>query len=154
MIEAWFDGCCEPKNPGGYAGFGAVILVGGVRVWEFSGFIDKAPTTSNNVAEYSGFLAILEYLKSKGMEKEKIIVRGDSRLVLYQMFEDPDIGRPWKMKGGRYMPTALKAKKLLKEFTNIRCEWIPREENSIADELSKAELIRRGVRFKIQPLEK
>jgi ribonuclease HI len=151
-IEAWFDGCCEPKNPGGYAGYGAVILVDGVRVWEHSGFIDQAPTTSNNVAEYSGFLAILEYLKAKGLQNKPILVRGDSRLVLYQMFEDPEIKRPWKMKGGFYLPYARKAQKLLLGFKRIKCEWIPREENSLADELSKAELIKRKVNFKIQPL--
>ena len=28
MIEMWFDGCCEPKNPGGYSSHGVVIING------------------------------------------------------------------------------------------------------------------------------
>ena len=25
MIEGWFDGVCEPKNPGGHAAWGALV---------------------------------------------------------------------------------------------------------------------------------
>jgi len=151
MIEAWFDGCCEPKNPGGFAGYGAVVLDHGNKIWEMSGFLDKSPKTSNNVAEYMAFIQILEFLLKDGLNKRTITVRGDSRLVLYQMFEDPEIRKPWRIKKGFYIPYARKAEKLLENFNKIRCEWIPREENGIADELSKAELIKRNVEFKIQP---
>lgn len=36
MIEAFFDGCCEPVNPGGTAAYGAVILKDGKKIWEAS----------------------------------------------------------------------------------------------------------------------
>ena len=65
-IEAFFDGCCEPTNPGGTASFGAVVFRDGVRVWECSRLFRPAKgresETSNNVAEYGGFLAILDLL--------------------------------------------------------------------------------------------
>ena len=150
-IECFFDGCTEPVNPGGYAGYGCVVLMDGKRIWEHSGFIDKDPGTSNNLAEYSGFLALLEFLIKNRLNRKSVMFFGDSKLVLYQMFLDPSIGRPWKMNGGRYFKTAMKAKELLKKFPKSKCEWIPREENSLADELSKAELLKRGVVFKIQP---
>ncbi|MFA5089326.1 MAG: ribonuclease HI family protein [Candidatus Omnitrophota bacterium] len=147
-IQAWFDGCCEPRNPGGHAGYGAVIMEGSIRLTEITGYIPAAPTTSNNVGEYQAFISILEWLKENGMVGRRIHIRGDSKLIIEQMF-----GR-WRIKNGLYVPFALKAKKLLAEFKRLTGEWIPREENSIADDLSKRELIKRGVEFKIQPLER
>ena len=149
-IIAYFDGACEPVNPGGTASFGAVVFVDGNRVWETSQIFypikGKENETSNNVAEYSGFVSILEYLLEMGYEKEEIHVFGDSNLVIKQMFGT------WKMRKGFYIPIAKKAKVLVKKFKNMKGFWIPREENSIADELSKAELIKAGIEFKIQPL--
>jgi len=149
MIVCYFDGACEPWNPGGTASYGAVIFRDEMRIWECSKLFKPAPgreeETSNNVAEYSGFLAILEYLKAKGMQREEIVIHGDSNLVIQQMF-----GR-WKMKAGFYIPVALKAQMLLREFTDIRGKWIPRDDNGIADELSKRELTNAGVKFRIQP---
>lgn len=149
FIQCFFDGCCEPVNPGGIASYGAVILKDGKRIWEASEIFypkkGKEKETSNNVAEYSGFKAILEYLIAKGLNKERITIHGDSMLVLRQMFGT------WKIKQGYYVPIALQCKKLLKQFPNITGEWIPRDENSLADELSKAKLLKAGVKFKIQP---
>ena len=52
--------------------------------------------------------------------------------------------------------TAVDAKtesmrKLVKEFSTISFEWIPRGLNEYADELSKRAMIERDVQFKIQP---
>ena len=147
-IVAYFDGCCEPVNPGGVASYGAVIFKNGERIWECSELFrpikGNEKETSNNVAEYSGFLAILEYLKANNYKKYFIQIYGDSKLVINQMQGE------WLMHKGFYIPTALKAKKLLKEFKHINLQWIPREENDIADELSKAELKKAGVEFRIQ----
>ena len=153
MIEAYFDGCCEPVNPGGTASYGAVIFHEGKRVWECSEIFYPQPgkekETSNNVAEYSGFLAILEELLKRRLHQSEILVRGDSNLVIQQMFGTE--GFFWRIKKGHYVPLAHQAQKLLKRFPHISGEWIPREQNGIADELSKAELLKAGVQFKIQP---
>ena|SRR3990167_311701 len=149
MIKAYFDGCCEPVNPGGYASFGAVVFNDSNRIWDcsrmFTSKKGKERETSNNVAEYCGFVSILEFLIEKNMTKEHIKIYGDSNLVIQQMFGT------WQMRKGFYIPTAIKAKKLLKKFSDIRGEWIPREENDIADELSKGELRKAGIEFRIQP---
>jgi ribonuclease HI len=147
MIEAWFDGCCEPKNPGGNCGFGAVMYQDKKRIWDHSGFIPASPETSNNVGEYLAFIAILERLIEMNFTDVWVKIYGDSKLVIEQMFGT------WSIKSGFYVPHAVKARKLLEKFTNIKGEWIPREQNGVADELSKAELIKRNVEFRIQPLE-
>lgn len=150
MIKGFFDGACEPCNPGGIAAYGAVIFKDDHRIWGQSEIFypkkGREKETSNNVAKYSGFKAILDYLLASGLHLEPIEISGDSNLVIQQMF-----GR-WKIRFGYYVPIALACKKLLSQFPMIRGHWIPRGQNSIADELSKTQLIKAGVRFKIQPI--
>lgn len=150
MIKAYFDGCCEPINPGGVAAYGVVIFKDDQRIWEDSRIFypTKAKrNTSNNLAEYRGFKAILDYLIENELNYENIEIFGDSNLVIQQMFGN------WQIRSGLYVPVALDCKKLLKKFPTIKGYWIPREKNSIADRLSKAKLIEAGVKFKIQPFE-
>lgn len=149
-ITCYFDGCCEPVNPGGTASYGAVIFRDDKRIWECSKIFypqkGKERETSNNVAEYLGFTAILEYLLEHKLEKESITIYGDSNLVIQQMQGN------WRIKQGYYVPIAKNAKSILARFKKQPVlQWIPREENDIADELSKAELIKAGVKFMIQP---
>ncbi len=145
-IEFWFDGCCEPKNPGGHSSYGIVVKKENLIILEESGYCGYGVNSSNNVAEYSGFNRILEYLIENKLNKEIIFGYGDSKLVIKQQFGT------WQIKQGIYVPFALKAKKLMKKFKNIYLEWIPREENDICDKLSKNELLKRNVKFRIQPI--
>ncbi len=157
MIEAYFDGCCEPVNPGGTASYGAIVLVNGFKVWDDSALVGapKGGKTSNNVAEYSGFIAVAEFLLGHGVirtyqsDAHRVIIRGDSKLVVQQ------VQGLWKVKGGYYIPfyrRAKKAWKLLKQFyPGIELEWIPREQNGLADELSKCLIKKAGIKFRLQP---
>jgi ribonuclease HI len=153
MIEMWWDGCCEPKNPGGHAAWGAVVHVDGVSVYRDGGYCGVGPKMSNNVAEYAGFIAaIKEALKYSG----KIIGRGDSRLVVCQLdgkaAKKLGYSKKWKTKGGFYKPFYDQAVALLKGNENrVSLEWIPREKNDICDVLSKKVLKDMGITFRIQP---
>lgn len=149
MIDAWFDGCCEPVNPGGTAAFGSVIFRDGERVWECSRIFKpqkgRERETSNNVAEYSGFISILEWLQEQGLRKERIHIRGDSNLVIQQM------RGKWKIRQGHYVPLAIRARDMVEQFPRLTLTWISRDDNDLADELSKRELKRAGVKFMLQP---
>lgn len=141
MIEGWFDGACEPINPGGTASYGAFLIKDGTNIWSESKLVEKGlcSETTNNVAEYAGLIAILEYLIDKELTAEAIIVYGDSMMVIKQMFGT------WKIKSGIYMPIALRCKWLVTHFNNLKGQWIPREENGAADALSIAALTKVGV---------
>lgn len=150
MIKAYFDGCCEPVNPGGTASYGAVIFKNGERIWDCSEIFypeqGKEKATSNNVAEYCGFLSILDFLIEHNLHAHACTIYGDSKLVIEQMSGN------WRIKKGFYKPVALQAKETLAKFlVTPNLVWIPREENGLADELSKAELKKAGVEFRIQP---
>lgn len=145
MIKCFFDGCCEPINPGGVASYGVIILKENKKIFKASKLFESSSVTSNNVAEYAGFKEILDYLIKNSLQNEEIIIYGDSNLVIQQMFGT------WKIKKGFYVPIAKYCKNILSKFTNLKGQWIPREENFLADELSKAELLKAGIKFKIQP---
>ena len=144
-IKVHFDGACEPINPGGYASYGLLIRQKGCILLEEGVFVGKGQGMSNNVAEYAGFLRALEFLKDSNLNRERILVEGDSKLVIEQM------SGKWKIKHGFYKSTALEAQKLLKDFPNIVFKWIPRDKNERCDKLAKDVLHKMNVKFRIQP---
>jgi len=142
-ILAWFDGCCEPTNPGGHAAYGVVIEVDGVTKLMTGSYVGCGSKISNNVAEYAGVIRILEELR--GIPGTAII-HGDSKLVINQL------GGKWKSKGGLYVPFMKQAKALLAPIADrVKFKWIPREQNEMCDGLSKDVLKGIGVEFRIQP---
>jgi ribonuclease HI len=126
---AYFDGACEPVNPGGTASYGAVIYKDDEKMWECSEVYGQGKLMSNNVAEYAGLIAVLEWFIEQELCDAEIVVKGDSMLVINQMFGT------WKIKNGLYAPLANKASELLTRFTNTRGEWISRDLNDVADAL-------------------
>ena len=130
MIEAYFDGLCEP-NPGGVATYGFVIKRDGKKIDEGHGLAGtpKTPQATNNVAEYTGLIKALEWLvahKTRG----PVIVRGDSDLIVRQVKGE------YKVKSGLLAPLHAQAQELLKELPDLRLEWIQRERNADADRLT------------------
>jgi ribonuclease HI len=142
---AFFDGCCEPRNPGGNAGYGVVIYKDGQRVWQHSGMMPASKATSCNVAEYLAFNAALDWFIANSLTKEPILIKGDSKLVIQQCF-----GR-WRIKRGLYREYALEAKGKMLQFKALKGTWISRVYNSEADDLSKDHLRKAGIKFVIQP---
>ena len=139
MIQAWFDGACEPRNPGGHAAWGVFIA----PERELYGYVGHGSKMSNNVAEYSAAAEALRALMPQ--RGEEIVLRGDSKLVVEQLN-----GR-WQVGGGLYLPYYELAQELTQEFTRLNIEWVPREENARADALSKKALSERGVAVRTTP---
>ena len=83
--------------------------------------------STNNTAEYEGLLAGLRIVADLGVKK--LIVRGDSQLVVRQVNKD-------------YQSPLMEAyvdevRKLEEHFDGIQAKHVPRAENDIADNLSK-----------------
>ena len=139
MIEIYFDGACGPNNPGGKCGGGAVIKKDNEILAEIAERYQpkEIGQTSNNVGEYFALLKALEYLFVKNLHKEPIMVYGDSNMVINQMSGNWKINTKHKK---IYTEIGLHALEFGKNFSLIRYEWIPREQNEHADELSKIAL--------------
>lgn len=145
-LEVYFDGLCQHCNPGGIACYAFVIKkyitcstsnddVEGQTIHSEYGLAAESFTNdarSNNVAEYTGIIKALEWmlLNKIGEDKEMIIVRGDSQLVVNQ------IKGKWKVRAPRIVPLHQKVMSLVSKFKVIDIGWIPREQNKEADRLS------------------
>jgi hypothetical protein len=88
------------------------------------------PSPSNNVAEYTACIKALERLIELGLT-EDVLVRSDSQLLIYQLKGF------YAVKAPRITPLYEKVTALIGQFKRIRFEWVPREENEEADELSR-----------------
>jgi ribonuclease HI len=131
---AWFDGACEPVNPGGTATFGVVVRDrNGTVLLKEHGLVGKGSTMSNNVAEYGGVLHVLRYLAPR--LPGRVTIHGDSKLVINQL------NGKWRIRKGLYRLIAVEAKELLAYLRGlgwqITCCWIPRAQNEECDALSK-----------------
>lgn len=130
MIEVWIDGCCYPVNPGGTACTGYVIKKIGITIAKGSKIVGEGKGMTNNVAEYHALVYALEEIHQKHLQNEPITIRSDSTLLVNQMKGN------WKVKAPNLYPIYRKARKLASNL-KISIEWIPRELNEEADELSR-----------------
>ena len=127
---AYIDGGAR-GNPGP-AGFGVRIEQGdGTLVEEFSEAIGHA---TNNVAEYRGLLAALEWAKSHGCRE--LHVRSDSLLLVQQMLGN------YKVKNAGLQPLHAKARLLAHEIGRVTFEHVGRAHNAHADRLANAAMDR------------
>lgn len=129
------------------------MRVNGQDVYRGSGYCGFGKGMSNNVAEYSGFAAVLkEAIRYPG----RILIRGDSRLVICQTSAEASralgYGGKWKVNGGAYLPFRDAALPIYAANNKrITLRWVSREQNDVCDVLSKQVLKDKGITFKIQP---
>ncbi|MEM4143951.1 MAG: ribonuclease HI [Candidatus Bathyarchaeia archaeon] len=128
MIVAYFDGSCEPVNPGGIATYGFVIYFDDVKIGEGRGLATEpwSENATNNIAEYRALIEALKWLIKHGLKGE-VTVRGDSKLCIMQM------RGKYAVKAARIIPLYNEAKALSKFFKKVKFEWVPREQNKEAD---------------------
>lgn len=122
-ISIFFDGACDP-NPG-RSGYGWVCYEGCKEVSHGLGYLGVG---TNNTAEYHGLLQALIFCEENKLQNAKIY--GDSLLVINQM------NNKWKVKSNNLKILNEKCKDIQKK-TNACISWVPRANNSRADELSK-----------------
>jgi ribonuclease HI len=125
-LVAYIDGGAR-GNPGP-AGFGVRIeQLDGVLVEEFSAAIGHA---TNNVAEYRGLLAALDWAKAHGCRE--LHVRSDSLLLVQQMLGN------YKVKNAGLQPLHAKARLLAHEVGRVTYQHVGRSLNAHADRLANA----------------
>jgi len=123
-VVAYIDGGAR-GNPGP-AGYGVRIEQrDGTLVEEFSESIGIA---TNNVAEYRGLLAALEWAKRHG--RRELHVRSDSLLLVQQMLGN------YKVKHAGLQPLHAKARALAHDIGSVTFEHVGRSMNAHADRLA------------------
>ena len=124
MIVAYIDGGAR-GNPGP-AGYGVRIEApDGTVLAELHGGIGIA---TNNVAEYNGLLAALQWAVDHGQPRVRI--RADSELLVKQMRGE------YKVKNPGLKPLYVRARLLVVSLDEVVFEHVRRELNEEADRLS------------------
>ena len=124
MIVAYIDGGAR-GNPGPAAYGVRIEQEDGGFVEEFGESIGVA---TNNVAEYRGLLAALEWARAHG--HTRLHVRSDSQLLVQQMLGN------YKVKNAGLQPLHAKARLLAHDIGRVTFEHVRRESNTHADRLA------------------
>jgi ribonuclease HI len=123
-IRAYIDGGAR-GNPGP-AGYGVRIEdADGTLVEELYGGLG---ITTNNVAEYNGLLAALQWAVDHG--QQRVLVRADSELLVKQMRGE------YRVKHPGLQPLAARARLLIGQLDDVTFQHVRREQNKEADRLS------------------
>ena len=126
--RAWFDGATKATNPG-ERGIGGILKgPAGERI-EISESIGPG---TNNEAEYAALMAVLD--AAVEAKVQHLDVYGDSQLVVRQ------VNGEWLIKAKELVPLCRTVLNLKEQIPNVTLRWIPREQNSEADALSKKAL--------------
>lgn len=131
MIKIFFDGLCEPVNPRGIATYAYVIYDENDKILGEGFGLAAEPYSSsstNNVAEYAGLIC---GLKNGLAYSKQAIVFGDSALIIKQMKKE------YRVRSRKLLPYHECAEALSKMYEKINFFWVPREENSRADQLTR-----------------
>jgi ribonuclease HI len=127
-----FDGGSR-GNPGA-AGVGVVLsAMDGTALVTLGRYIG---TATNNVAEYKAVILGLE--KALELKVPRIIIRGDSELIIKQL------SGAYRVKQPHLVPLWEKAKSLLTNFDSVKLEHNRRHHNALADKLANLAMDRRA----------
>jgi len=119
--KGWFDGCCQPTNPGP-AAIGIRLISPDGKVRDGGRPIGYR---TNNEAEYIALICLLR--KARKMGVQRLNIYGDSQLVIRQVTGE------WSVNSQNLIPLHDMAIKLLREFQICELEWVRRSFNAAAD---------------------
>ncbi len=123
--QIYVDGASS-GNPGD-SGAGMVIFDGnGTEIFRDSVFLGKM---TNNMAEYEALLRALQKAHERGAQN--VVVHTDSLLVANQV-----IGT-YKINNDILRQYVVRVKNIISNFNDFAIQYIPREQNTIADKLAK-----------------
>ncbi|KAK1630751.1 hypothetical protein QYE76_005066 [Lolium multiflorum] len=125
-VRAWamfFDGsACDD-------GCGIGILLVSPRGATYSFSIRLSTPCTNNVAEYEAIRKGMELLIEAGAEAVELF--GDSKLVISQLTEE------YKCESESLFPLWMQCRELMAQFRYINFNWIPRSQNTEANDLAQ-----------------
>jgi ribonuclease HI len=133
LVEAYVDGACVPKNPGGTPVWGCLFLRDGVPLDVRGGQAASENTerATNSVAEYQAFINALKEVQRLGWSRDKVRVYTDSQFLHGHLAEN------WKV-DPKLQPLHKKAMDLLASFRSIEVQKIDRTKNKVAHRAARA----------------
>jgi ribonuclease HI len=132
LIEIYFDGLCQPINPGGIACYAFVVKSDGKTIYSDYGVVGEpfSNESTNNVAEYTALVKALEWLIANNLIADKVEIKSDSQLIVNHLSGN------YKVKAKRIIPLYQRVILLKSKFRDVQIKWVPREKNREADMLT------------------
>ena len=124
--HAWFDGSAHP-NPG-KIGIGGVLESPDGEVVRISAVAGHGDSCK---AEYLALIAVLEAALSRTPSPSKLVIHGDSQVVIEDVLRDVSSSAP------ALNAYAMQARHLIAQLADVHLQWIPRARNAAADALSQ-----------------
>lgn len=134
IIKIHWDAACDNNSKFKFMGLGVAVFVNDIYREELSKAIMYGTNGTNNIGEWAGLEeAIVTAGELKAVfPNSSIRLYGDSQLVVRQF------NRIYRVKQEHLIPYFKSCRMKYLEVGNvISVEWIPREQNKEADELSK-----------------
>jgi ribonuclease HI len=132
MLILKTDGAIEPSNPGGWACYGWVAYDPSLGETEeiASGYgsIGEGPGMTNNIAEYWAIIHALRWVYANG--NPPVLVQSDSQLVVNH------INRVFSCNDEKLIKLLARVR-MAQGLMDARFEWVEREKNKRADQLSR-----------------
>jgi ribonuclease HI len=132
LVEVYFDGLCQPINPGGISCYAFVVKSDGRTIYSDYGVAGEpfSEDSTNNVAEYTALVKALQWLLENNLSSTKVEIKSDSKLIVNQLTGD------YKVKAKRIISLYKQVLLLKSKFQDIQIKWVPREKNIEADRLT------------------
>lgn len=132
LIEVYFDGLCQPINPGGIPCYAFIVKADGNTLYSDYGIAGEpfSEDSTNNVAEYTALVKALQWLLENNLGSAKVEIKSDSQLIVNQLRGD------YKVKAKRIISLYKQVLLLKSKFQDIQIRWVPREKNREADRLT------------------
>jgi ribonuclease HI len=131
-LTLYFDGLCEPKNPGGIPVYAFIVLdSSNERVLAQEAGLAGEPwveSATHNLAEYTAAIKGVKWAKEHS-STEELSIYGDSELVIRQL------NKVYRVKSPRMLPLYTELTGLLKGLA-WKAVWVPRNDNSESDKLA------------------
>jgi ribonuclease HI len=137
LAVLFFDGSCEPRNPGGVATGGWSLQVQEEeQACKSLLVVEGGRLATNNYAEWCALGFGLRWLLDRQrIQIAQLHIRGDSKLVINQLLGS------WQCNAPHLLPLRDRCRTILAQLkargTEWCARWVPREENARADELSQ-----------------
>jgi len=130
-VHVHFDGACEELGGQRVAAYGYTLEGAGLAHEEYGLAVPPGHArATNNTAEYVGAICALEWLTAQGYDGD-VRLAGDSQLVIRQMTGE------YRVLSEGLRPYHDRLLQLAGRFRRVEYVWVPREENTRADQLSK-----------------
>ena len=139
-MRIFVDGSVEPGNPGGTVGYGFHVDGGHFEYDGYGNAFRGGESASNNVAEYMAVAAALTWFLPYASVNDhppdgELEILSDSQLVVNQLNGE------WRVRHSNVKPIAAVTHLLIEQLNQlgwvVKATWIPREENRLADKLSR-----------------